>query len=116
MAGLANIPKNLYEAAKIDGANGRQQFFHITVPMLSPVTFYLTVLGFIGTFQAFTQLYVMRSPATRDAVDTASLQIFDMFYLRNNFSMAAAQSIFLFVIILILTLYNQRILGRRRTS
>ncbi len=116
MAGLANIPKNLYEAAKIDGANGRQQFFHITVPMLSPVTFYLTVLGFIGTFQAFTQLYVMRSPATRDAVDTASLEIFDMFYLRNNFSMAAAQSIFLFVIILILTLYNQRILGRRRTS
>jgi ABC-type sugar transport system permease subunit len=114
LAGLANIPRDLYEAAEIDGASPRQSFLHITVPLLSPVTFYLTVLGFIGTFQAFTHLYVMRAPATRDAVDTASVVIFDTFYKRNDFSLAAAQSIVLFVIILILTLFNQRLLGRRR--
>lgn len=113
LAGLSNIPRALYEAAEIDGADGRQKFFHVTVPLLAPVTFYLTVLGFIGTFQAFTHLYVMRAPATRDAVDTASVVIFDTFYKRNDFSMAAAQSIVLFVIILILTLFNQRLLGRR---
>jgi multiple sugar transport system permease protein len=113
LAGLANIPRDLYEAAEIDGANGRQRFLHVTIPMLSPVTFYLTVLGFIGTFQAFTHLYVMRVPATRDAVDTASVVIFDTFYKRNDFSLAAAQSIVLFVIILILTLFNQRVLGGR---
>jgi len=113
LAGLANIPKDLYEAAEIDGAGQRQRFMHITVPLLSPVTFYLTVLGFIGTFQAFTHLYVMRVPATRDAVDTASVVIFDTFYKRNDFSLAASQSIVLFVIILILTLFNQRILGGR---
>src|SRR5690606_16101525 len=49
LAGLGNIPKQLYEAAAIDGATRVQQFRHITVPLLSPVTFYLTVLGFIGT-------------------------------------------------------------------
>lgn len=114
LAGMANIPRDLYEAAEIDGADPRQRFLYITVPLLSPVTFYLTVLGFIGTFQAFTHLYVMRAPATRDAVDTASVVIFDTFYKRNDFSLAAAQSIVLFVIILILTLFNQRLLGRRR--
>jgi ABC-type sugar transport system permease subunit len=55
----------------------------------------------------------MRVPATRDAVDTASVVIFDTFYKRNDFSLAAAQSILLFVIILILTLFNQRVLGGR---
>lgn len=113
LAGLGNIPKDLYEAAEIDGANKMHQFFNITVPLLSPVTFYLTVLGFIGTFQAFTHLYVMRMPASRDAMDTASIVIFDTFYKRNNFSLAAAQSVILFVIILILTLLQNRLFGKR---
>ncbi len=113
LAGLGTIPKQLYEAAEIDGANKVQQFSHITVPLLSPVTFYLTVLGFIGTFQAFTHIYVMRAPATRDAVDTASIVIFDTFYRRTDFSMAAAQSVVLFAIILILTLFQNRLFGRK---
>jgi len=113
LAGLGNIPKDLYEAAAIDGATRRQQFSHITVPLLSPVTFYLTVLGFIGTFQAFSHIYVMRDRATRDAVDTASIVIFDTFYGRNNFSLAAAQSVVLFAIILVLTLLQNRFMGSR---
>lgn len=112
LAGLGGIPQELYEAAAIDGANRVQSFRFITVPMLSPVTFYLTVLGFIGTFQAFTHIYVMRTPAVRDAVDTASIVIFDTFYKRNNWSLAAAQSVVLFAIILILTLYQSRFFGR----
>ncbi len=113
LAGLGNIPKELYEAAAIDGATRRQQFTQITVPLLSPVTFYLTVLGFIGTFQAFSHIYVMRDRATRDAVDTASIVIFDTFYGRNNFSLAAAQSVVLFAIILVLTLLQNRFMGSR---
>jgi len=112
LAGLGNISRQLYEAAEMDGANRVQQFRHITVPLLSPVTFYLTVLGFIGTFQAFTHIYVMRAPATRDAVDTASIVIFDTFYRRTDFSLAAAQSVILFAIILILTLLQNRLFGR----
>lgn len=113
LAGLGGISKELYDAAAIDGADRRQQFRYITVPLLSPVTFYLTVLGFIGTFQAFTHIYVMRAPATRDAVDTASIVIFDTFYKLSNFSLAAAQSVILFVIILLLTLLQNRLFGKR---
>ena len=113
LAGLGGIPKELYEAAEIDGANGGQKFWSITVPLLSPVTFYLTVLGFIGTFQAFNHLYVMREPFARGTVDTASLVIFDTFYKRNNYSLAAAQSILLFVVILSLTLVQNRLFGKR---
>ena len=112
LAGLGGIPKVLYEAAEIDGAGASQKFWNITIPMLSPVTFYLTILGFIGALQAFTQLYVMRQPFARDSVDTASVVIFDTFYKTNNFSLAAAQSILLFVIILSITLLQNRILGR----
>ncbi len=113
LAGLGGIPKELYEAAEIDGANGGQKFWSITVPLLSPVTFYLTVLGFIGTFQAFNHLYVMREPFARGTVDTASIVIFDTFYKRNNYSLAAAQSILLFVVILSLTLVQNRLFGKR---
>lgn len=113
LAGLGGISKQLYEAAEIDGANSAQQFWHITVPLLSPVTFYLTLLGFIGTLQAFTQLYVMRTPFARDTVDTASIVIFDTFYKLNNFSLAAAESVLLFVLILFLTAAQQRMFGDR---
>lgn len=113
LAGLGGISKDLYEAAELDGASGPQKFWHITVPLLSPVTFYLTVLGFIGALQAFTQLYVMRQPFVRDALDTTSLVIFDTFYKSNNFSLAAAQSILLFVLILAITLLQNRIMGRQ---
>jgi len=113
LAGLGAIPKDLYEAAEIDGASGVQRFWAITVPLLAPVTFYLTVLGFIGTFQAFTHLYVMRESAVRGAVDTASLVIFDTFYALNDFGLAAAQSLVLFAVILAVTLLQQRLFGRR---
>ncbi len=113
LAGLGSIPKDLYEAAEIDGASGPQRFWNITVPLLAPVTFYLTVLGFIGTFQAFTHLYVMRESAVRGAVDTASLVIFDTFYSLNDFGLAAAQSLVLFTIILAITLLQQRLFGRK---
>ncbi len=52
LAGLGNIPKETYEAAEIDGATKAQMFRHITMPLLSPTTFYLTLIGFIGTFKA----------------------------------------------------------------
>jgi len=113
LAGLGGIPKELYEAAEIDGAGSAGRFVHITLPMLSPVTFYLVLLGFIGTFQAFSHLFVMRTPFAQGTVDTASLVIFDTFYRSNNFSLAAAQSIALFVLILGFTLAQQRVLGRR---
>ncbi len=61
--GLAAIPRQLYEAAEVDGAGRLRSFFSITLPLLSPTTYFLSLLGVIGTFKAFTHLYVLRNAA-----------------------------------------------------
>lgn len=113
LAGLGSIPGDLYEAAEIDGANRWQLFRNITLPLLSPVTFYLALIAFIGTFKAFNHIYVMRSPNALGTVDTASIEIFDTFYKANQYGYAAAQAIILFFIILTLTFAQNKIFGEK---
>ncbi len=113
LAGLGNIPKEIYEAAEIDGGSKYDQFRHITIPMISPVTFYLTLIGFIGTFKAFNHIYVMRTPSAQKSVITTSLLIFDRFYKANQYSVATAQAIVLFLIILGLTFAQNKLMGER---
>ena len=60
LAGLSAIPQAYYEAAEIDGAGHWVQFRHITVPLLSPTTFFLSMVAVIGTFKAFNHIYIMR--------------------------------------------------------
>jgi multiple sugar transport system permease protein len=113
LAGLGSIPHELYEAAQIDGANNWHLFRYITIPLLSPVTFYLALIAFIGTFKAFNQIYVMRVPSAQGTVNVASVTIFDTFYKANQFGYAAAQAIILFVIILFLTMVQNKVFGER---
>ncbi|MGV2434941.1 MAG UNVERIFIED_CONTAM: sugar ABC transporter permease [Anaerolineae bacterium] len=113
MAGLGSIPGDLYEAAKVDGANDWHLFRRITLPLLSPVTFYLSVLGFIGTFKSFDSIYVMRDRFAKGTTDTASIVIFDSFRTDNNWSYAAAQAIILLLIILALTAVQRNVFERR---
>ena len=113
LSGLGNIPKEIYEAAEIDGSNSWNRFWYITIPMISPVTFYLTLIGFIGTFKAFNHIYVLRTPSAQNTVITASLMIFDRFYRANQYGIATAQAIVLFVIILGLTLVQNNVLGKQ---
>jgi len=113
LAGLGGIPNDLYEAAEIDGANRWQSFRNITLPLLSPVTFYLALIAFIGTFKAFNHIYVMRSPAALGTADTASVFIFDTFYKANSYGDATAQAIILFFIILALTLGQNKVFGEK---
>ena len=77
LAGLGNIPPELYEAARIDGASGWHIFRHITLPLLSPTIFFLSLVAIIGTFQAFTQIWILRTNAVGSTVNTASVYIFD---------------------------------------
>ncbi|UCG00098.1 MAG: sugar ABC transporter permease [Spirochaetaceae bacterium] len=111
--GLANIPRQLYEAAEVDGAGRLAVFFKITLPMLSPSTYFLTLLGIIGTFKAFAHIYVLRHPAARGEVDPMSVQIFFTFFRKSRFGYAAAISLLLFAIVLILTLVQRRIMKER---
>jgi multiple sugar transport system permease protein len=114
LAGLSNISGELYEAARIDGASGWAVFRYITLPLLSPTTFFLTLIAVIGTFQAFTQLWIMRTPAAGKSIDTMGVYIFTK--LRDadpSYGYGAALSFVLFGVILVLTLVQNRIAQRR---
>jgi len=112
VAGLQGIPQHLYEAARIDGANRWGQFCHVTLPMLSPVLFYVIVISIIGSFQIFTNVYVM----TRGGPGTATL-VYVMHLYSNAFEYqkmgyASAMAWILFLIILGLTGLQFRISRR----
>lgn len=114
LAGLQGIPKHYYEAAALDGANGRQQFFHITIPILSPSIFFVLITSLISGFQVFDIIYMM-VPRTSIASD-ASESLIVLFY-RNAFTygnkgFASAISIFTFAIILIFTIVQLRLQKR----
>jgi multiple sugar transport system permease protein len=113
LAGLGSIPKELYEAAEIDGANQWYLFRYITIPLLSPVTFYLALIAFIGTFKAFNHIYVMRTAPALGTVNVVSVTIFDFFYKGNQYGYAAAQAVLLFGIILALTVAQNKIFGEK---
>ncbi len=113
LAGLGNIPGELYEAARIDGANGWRIFRHITLPLLSPTIFFLSLVAIIGTFQAFTQIWILRTGAVGNRVNTASVYIFDELQNSNRYGYASSMAFVLFALILLMTLFQNRIMGRR---
>lgn len=113
LAGLGNIPGELYEAAAIDGASKNAQFRHITLPLLSPTTYFLTLLSIIGTFKAFNHIWVLRSGAALGTTDTATVLIFTEFNRNTRYGYAAALSIVLLGVIVILTIINNKVAEKR---
>lgn len=104
MGGLKNIPPHLYEAAKIDGANAWQCFWHVTWPMLSPTTFMVTILCFIGSFQVFDIINVTTEGGPGRATTVLVFRIYKEAFKNWKMGYASAIAYFLFVIILIITL------------
>ncbi|MFH1568579.1 MAG: sugar ABC transporter permease, partial [Gemmatimonadota bacterium] len=113
LAGLSAIPPQYFEAAEIDGANAWQSLRHVTLPLISPSLFFLSLVAVIGTFKAFNHIYIMRTAGAQDTVDTVSVLIFDRIYEYHNAGYAAALALILFVVILVLTVVQNRLLGRR---
>jgi len=113
LAGLGGIPSEMYEAAQIDGAGRWAQFRHITFPLLSPTTYFLTLLAVIGTFKAFNHVWVLRTSAALGTTDTASIVIFTEFNRNTRYGYAAALALLLFLIILVLTVINNRVAEER---
>jgi ABC-type sugar transport system permease subunit len=113
LAGLGNIPGELYEAARVDGAGGWTLFRHITLPLLSPTTFFLLIFTVIGTFKAFNHIWVMTEGGPGDATTTTSVLIFQQLYQANRYGNAAALAFILFAVILLLTLLQNQLAGRR---
>jgi multiple sugar transport system permease protein len=102
LAGLQGIPQHLYEAAKLDGANPWQEFLHVTLPMLSPVIFFVLVVSTIGAFQIFTNVYVMTGgsggPGTATLVYVLYLYQNAFQYLRMGYASAMAEILFLIIL------------------
>ena len=113
LAAMQAISEELYEAAAIDGANRWSQFRHVTLPLLSPTIYFLTLWSTIGTFKAFNHIWVLRESAALGTTDTASVVIFQAFNRDTRFGYASALAILLLLIILILTAANNRIASRR---
>jgi len=106
LAGLQNIPTQLYEAARIDGAGVLAQFRAVTLPMLSPVLFFNLVMGIIGSFQVFTSAFVLFSGSSgpEDAALFYSFYLYRKAFEQFQIGYGSALAWILFVIILLLTL------------
>jgi multiple sugar transport system permease protein len=116
LAALQDIPRSLYEAAEIDGANVWRQFWFITLPLLKPVTFFVLAMGVIGTFQLFDQSYIISngSGGPNNATLTLVLLIYQYVFRDLQMGYAAAIAFLLSALIIGVTLIQKQVLSRDR--
>jgi multiple sugar transport system permease protein len=108
LAGLQGVPTELYEAASLDGAGALGRFRFVTLPIISPVLFFTLITGIIGSFQVFTQAYVLTQGGPNYATFFYVLLLFEYAFQNFWFGLAAAQAWILFLIILVLSLITFR--------
>jgi sn-glycerol 3-phosphate transport system permease protein len=113
LAGLQGIPKDLYEAAKLDGASAWWRFRSVTLPMLSPISFFLMVTSVLSTFQAFDIQDIMTGGGPAGATTTLVYYVYEQAFQAQNHERAAAAAIILFFLMLIVTL-GQTLWERRQ--
>jgi ABC-type sugar transport system permease subunit len=110
LAGLQAIPRDLYESALIDGAEGWKTFRYVTLPMLGPTLLFLLIMTSISCFEAFTQFKVLIDSVGPDqSTNVFVYSIFDSFWMENNYGLASAMSVILFLAILGMTLVQFRL-------
>lgn len=108
LAALQGIPRQLYEAARVDGAREVDAFFRITVPLVQPTTFFLVIMGFINGFQVFDQIYIMTQGGPANATTTLVHQIYLNAFFYHRLGYASAISIFLAAVVAAVTIANFR--------
>jgi multiple sugar transport system permease protein len=112
LTALQEIPKSLYEAAALDGANARQQFFMITIPMLRSVLVFVLTITLIASANLFGQPYIMTAGGPADGTQTVIYRIFFEGMLRGQMGTAAAMSIVIAIMLLSLTYLNFKFFGQ----
>ncbi len=113
LAGLSNISPEYYEAARLDGASERQIFTKITLPLLSPTTFFVFTVASIGVLRSFDSVYVLTNGGPLDTTRTVTLLVFKTAFQQAQFGLGAALAFILTLVILLFTLVQFRVLGRR---
>lgn len=112
LAGLQGIPKTYYEAADIDGARWWHKFRHITLPLLSPTTFFILITTMIHSFQIFQQAYMVTEGGPQGATTTVVYFVYKHAFEWFNMGYASAQAVFLFTILICATLVQMRLQRR----
>jgi multiple sugar transport system permease protein len=113
LAGLQNIPKTLYEAAEIDGAGPVKRFFSITLPILSPTTFFVLIMSIIVSFQVFEQVAVTTQGGPLNSSLVLVYFIYERAFRFLEVGFASSAAFILFSVVLMLTYFQVKILGRR---
>lgn len=114
LAALQTLPRELYEAASVDGASRARQFFSITVPLLKPATFFVLITSMINAFQSFDQIYILTDGGPADSTTMMTYEIYKSAFREFRVGYACAQSLVLFVLLMGFTLVNRRIMGGTR--
>lgn len=104
LAGLQSIPGEYYEAARVDGANGRNCFFRLTLPLLTPTIFYVLIMLFIDAFQVYEIVAVMTDGGPGRSSMVLAMHIYDSAFVDNKFGYASAVSMVLFAVVAVITL------------
>jgi multiple sugar transport system permease protein/sn-glycerol 3-phosphate transport system permease protein len=104
LAGLQAIPQDLYDAAKVDGANVFWRFRSVTLPMLSPIAFFLVVTSILSTFQSFDIIRIMTRGGPVDATNTLIYYIYEQGFIAFNAGRSAAAALIMFVLMMGVTL------------
>ena len=112
MAALQGIPEELYESARIDGANMLHSFLHITVPLLSPTTFFLMLIKIIGTFQVFGPVKLMTQGGPGRATMVIVYEIYREAFQYYKIGYASSLTLVLFIIIMLVTLVQMKLLKK----
>ncbi|PTM56653.1 carbohydrate ABC transporter permease [Desmospora activa] len=112
LAGLQGISRSYYEAAEMDGATTMQKFFHITLPLLSPTTFFVAVMAVISSFQVFDQVFVMTQGGPGKASHVVVLHMYEMAFQKGQFGVSTATAVVLFMSILLFTIIQFKLSKR----
>jgi len=108
LAGLQGIPQELYEAAEVDGANGPQRLFGITVPLMTPTIFFNLIMGLVAAFQAFNNAFIMTAGGPRNATLLYMLHLYNNAFRYFRMGYASALAVMLFIVVFGITILVYR--------
>lgn len=113
LAALQAVPKELYEAADLDGANFLQKQLNITIPSIKPMIFFISIMSTLGAFKEFTLMLTMTKGGPLKSSTTLVYLVYEEAFINLNMGYASAISFVLFIILMIITLINQKVLDNK---
>jgi multiple sugar transport system permease protein len=105
LAGLQNIPQDLYEAADVDGASALNKLFNITIPLMTPTIFFNLLLGLIGSFQVFNAAFIMTAGGPVNSTRFYMLHLYEKAFQDSQMGYACAMAVLLFIVVLMITIF-----------